>query len=724
MALSSTRASIVLGLIAAVLAACKDDGSAVRHRSLAEGFHPSVSTEPFELTAPVEGAPPLTLTPDGQRGYWIEARYPAETWKRRGPAGFWVASRHLAGSGGPEDGSARQRFTSGGRELDYVSVSEGLARPDDIAPGSFCAAGELVYVFTGSDEGPPGESVLREYLSRGAAEGTNWRVKVGRFSAEGLPVLPGRHEELTCDLPAGSSLRFSTAAVGFRGDATEGPTLVFRVRLNGEVWADFEQEVSPQANAVFRNLALPEEHRRGLRDARLRFEVLGQAAQSAFLTPTVGPAEIGTYGARPWETRPDLVVFLADTFRADNLACYGGDPRLTPNLDRFAAGSVRFQRAWSTSTWTLPSHAAMFASLYPYQSGVLTERTSLAPGAETVAERLRAAGYRTGAVTDHAFVSSTFGLAQGFEWFDEEWSDLADMQRGVERFLAADDGRPIFLFVHTYRTHIPYHVSDETRELLGEHLGLRGDWDSLLAEGDEIQARFGSAYEHTEEFARFRDGYEALYRGGVADLDRGFETLRLELAERGLLESGYLLFTSDHGEGFWEHGIAGHGVGMYEEHLRIPLLIAGGTLEPRVVSAAATHVDLAPTLTALAQLGPSPAWQGVNLLALEQDRAALSFQCSMWDDPSTMSVVSGDRKIVAPAEPAALLRRPRSQRLRPRTGSRGTDGRFRQRNLAWGTARRPPRGMGWRFRADPRRRRGPARPRRDRAAQGPGLPRR
>ena len=120
------------------------------------------------------------------------------------------------------------------------------------------------------------------------------------------------------------------------------------------------------------------QHRAGVERARMSFEVEGNLAYSSFLCPQVGPAQTGDRGARPWATgRPDIVIFLADTFRADNMETYGGKLDLTPNLDRFAKSSRRFLRAWSPSTNTLPAHASLFTGLYPLQTGVVGHATRL-----------------------------------------------------------------------------------------------------------------------------------------------------------------------------------------------------------------------------------------------------------------------------------------------------------------------------------------------------------
>jgi len=650
------RIALLSALALASVGCARDE--APRYAFLAAGHRPSFTTgRPGAPGAPGVPGPwlpsplggePLTLRPGGASdGAWVDVPIAASAWKPRG-GGFWSAPRAMPGEGAPAEGE-RQTLVVDGRSFRYVAARIGLADPGQIPPDSFCAVGNQVYVHTGSSDETPGAAVLSEYVDLGREENGSWRFKLDRLIADGIPVLPGFEEELVVDLPPESCLRFTSVARSSVDRASgHAPELTFRVFLDGAPIHGHAQAGDLEATIENHVVPLP---RGGTRDARLTFRVEGPAALAAFLTPTIGPVDIGTPEERPWgDRRPDVVVFLADTFRADNLACYGGDPVLTPNLDRFAERCVRFERAWSSSTWTLPSHATMFAGLMPYQSDVTTSGDSLAPEAETIAERLNAAGYRTGAITDGAFVSQIYGLSQGFEWFDERWDGIEELLADTRRFLDADDGRPAFLFVQTYRTHVPYRVSDETVARLGEHLGLRGDFDAIWEEGERVQKELGDRAEGSPELARFRAAYHALYLGGVVDLDAGFQRFLDLMEERGILGHGYLIFTSDHGEGFWEHGIGGHGNGMYQEHLRVPLLVHGPGLAPRVVPHATTHIDFAPTIAAMAALAPAPEWVGRSLLALDADRPALSFQCQTLGDPSTLALVDGSRKVVSPVD--------------------------------------------------------------------------
>src|SRR5262249_24210638 len=155
-----------------------------------------------------------------------------------------------------------------------------------------------------------------------------------------------------CALPPESRLTFATAVeplLGARAERTAPHT--FRVFLDGALLFESQSEANVLGESLaWHGVELP---RGGGRRAEPRFEVEGPLARSAILAPSVGPSAPGTYAARPFEaSRPNLVVFLADTFRADNLTVYGGTLGLTPELDRFAAAARVFPETWSTSTHT------------------------------------------------------------------------------------------------------------------------------------------------------------------------------------------------------------------------------------------------------------------------------------------------------------------------------------------------------------------------------------
>jgi arylsulfatase A-like enzyme len=350
------------------------------------------------------------------------------------------------------------------------------------------------------------------------------------------------------------------------------------------------------------------------------------------------------------------VLFLADTFRADNLAAWGGDEGVAPELDRAAARGLRFLQARSASSWTLPSIATLLTGIYPPQHGAVDKDLSLSRDLTTIAEVLRRAGYRTGAVTDAAFFSQAYGLEQGFDWFVEfpiaEW----DLDRTVDEalaFLERDDGRPTFLVVHTYRAHMPYRQGPDEDP---------GPWDELYAEG---RARHAAEPRSpglaTKIYLSLVDRFRELYLGGVRDLDRGFGRFFRELEGRRMLENGYLVFTSDHGEAFGENGAVQHGADLYESKLRVPLFVVGPGLEPGEDTRLASLVDLAPTFATLAGIAPDAGWPGLPLVPVgirapsavrREERATYAFE--LVKDLKQLAILERGRKVFAVPDAESL----------------------------------------------------------------------
>ena len=202
------------------------------------------------------------------------------------------------------------------------------------------------------------------------------------------------------------------------------------------------------------------------------------------------------------------------------------------------------------------------------------QKRTIVRDAVTLAEQFERAGYRTGAITDSLLLSHRFGFDQGFAWFDEELRELEQTLEATQRFIDADDGRPFFLWIQTYRTHSPYHASAETRRAYPE-LGIEGGWTELYAELQRESAQREKGQPIPAGVWDVVERIEHLYRGGVVDLDRGFGKFLESLTERGLDDTTWVVFTSDHGEAFGEHDVLFHGNGVWDANVRVPLVIRG-----------------------------------------------------------------------------------------------------------------------------------------------------
>ena len=298
--------------------------------------------------------------------------------------------------------------------------------------------------------------------------------------------------------------------------------------------------------------------------------------------------------------RPSFVIYLVDALRADRLGVYGGPPGLTPALDRFAGRAVRFEQARAQSSWTRPAVASLFTGLTPLRHGATDVESRLPDEVSTVAERLRARGYRTGYITANGNTTAAFGFDQGFDFFrwlygrnegeKVRWPQVHATAR--EFFARLPPSMPFFLVLHTVETHAPYLPSPRHRARWAAGADPRlGERPTLV----ELPGRAPG-----EEIVR---QVRRLYDAEVADADEGFADLLGELERCGRSADTSVLLLSDHGEELFDHGQVEHGRTLYEEQLRVPMLWSlPGDSSGRRVAPAIDQIDVAPTLLELAGL--------------------------------------------------------------------------------------------------------------------------
>jgi arylsulfatase A-like enzyme/Tfp pilus assembly protein PilF len=305
--------------------------------------------------------------------------------------------------------------------------------------------------------------------------------------------------------------------------------------------------------------------------------LLGLLFGCAF-TSACGPSQ-----PAPPTTRPNIVLITIDTLRADRLR-----RGFTPAIDALADAGVRFDNARATVPLTLPSHVTLMTGLLPLAHGVRENGVVFTPQASAppLARALRDAGYRTGGFVGAYVLDRRFGLADGFETYDDrvrrapdEGARLEAERPGGEVADAAltwmnHAASPFFVWIHVYDPHAPY-------EPPAEFLAKAG----------------GKAY----------DGEVAYADAQVA---RVIEAIRT----RGLTGSTIVAVAGDHGEGLGEHGEDTHGMLAYDTTLRVPLVMAGPSLSARVVGAPVSLADVAPALRRLAGLPPAAETGGVDLL--------------------------------------------------------------------------------------------------------------
>jgi arylsulfatase A-like enzyme len=310
---------------------------------------------------------------------------------------------------------------------------------------------------------------------------------------------------------------------------------------------------------------------------------------------------------------PRIVLISIDTLRPDRLGCYGNVAPTSPTLDGWREGAVLFETAVAQAPSTLPSHATMFSSLLPAHHGASwSRRTGLPSTIPTLTTELKAAGYRTAAFTGGGQIAPEFGLDRGFDLYgvDVGGSDFEAAVRAGLEWLGRDLDTPAFLFLHTYEVHHPYTPDPETLVLFDR--AYDGSLPPQISE-DLIESINRRQREIT---ARDLAHIVATYDAEIRSVDAAFGDFLQGLDELAIRENTLLVFTSDHGEEFGEHGVVGwHSHTLFDELVRVPLLIQfhDGRHAGLSVRAQVRLLDLAPTILAAVGLTVPPSFEGVDL---------------------------------------------------------------------------------------------------------------
>lgn len=334
------------------------------------------------------------------------------------------------------------------------------------------------------------------------------------------------------------------------------------------------------------------------------------AAAAAVLTGSCSRAPEAPFPRAP------IVIVSLDTVRADSVSGFGGPEGATPTIESLLPTSIRFVEAVASSHHTAPSHATLLTGFSPFVHGVaLAEGDSVfrIPSAlPTLAERLREKGYRTGAFTDGVQVTAARGFDRGFDVFVAEYSHLDAKLDRIERFLDEAGQEPFLLFVHTYRAHQPYRAPPEVLDrLLADYDGVfkepalaaarldplalaRGDPEAAAAQNRAILQLSARRWKKRKDLRFLR----ALYDAAVGEADREMGRLFERLRRRGLFDRAIVVVTSDHGEAFLEHRPCVNHMDLWDEVLRVPLLVRlpGGQGGGRTVETQVGHTAIVPTL--------------------------------------------------------------------------------------------------------------------------------
>jgi len=325
------------------------------------------------------------------------------------------------------------------------------------------------------------------------------------------------------------------------------------------------------------------------------------------------------------------------------VSAYGYPDATTPSLDALASEGALFERAVSTSNWTLPAHMSALTGLSPSAHRVEDEEDRLPDEVVTLAQSFRQAGYATAGFASHIYLDERYGFARGFDRYAVAANQRA--ARVSERAISwlADLGSgPFFLFLHYFDPHWSFDPPEEFRERFGSPPRQAGRLLNLYRYQEP-------GVEMPPELVR---EVSALYDGEIAYTDREIGRVLAWLRDRGRLDHTVVAVVSDHGEEFGDHGGFGHATHLHGEVSGIPMLVrfpAGvpaGTRRRELVSL----VDLPVTLLALAGIDPAPQFtrEGLPLFSSVSDGAERSLVAeSTRTGPKRFAVRAGDYKLLS-----------------------------------------------------------------------------
>lgn len=380
--------------------------------------------------------------------------------------------------------------------------------------------------------------------------------------------------------------------------------------------------------------------------AVLLLGVLGLGgALSAFYTPPA-PARPAPRAITPeLAARPNVILVMVDTLRADHLSCYGADTK-TPNICSLAKEGTLY-KAFSHASWTKPATASLLSSTVPSTHRAMSKPSALSQELTLISEAMQSGGYTTGGVVSNVNLAESFGFAQGYDdyyylapdyiagakesssklilyqllrqvvlgvfggdeiYFSDFYQDSEVVNGVAFDWLEEKKGERFFLFLHYMDPHDPYFEHP--------YNGVGVSRVSLPEPSPDQAERL-----------------ETLYRGEIEYLDENFGKLLAKLEEAGLYDDTLIVLTADHGEEFNDHGGFWHGLTLYDEQIHVPLLIKWSRHDARPAEGAdagiARSIDVAPTLLGAAGIPVPESMQGVDLrnpftARAERDRQVFS----------------------------------------------------------------------------------------------------
>ena len=415
-------------------------------------------------------------------------------------------------------------------------------------------------------------------------------------------------------------------------------------------------------NEVVRELKLPSRKQRHLRRLTLpegglyRLQFITEGKPDSYTVWSLAhinwhqeallSRESGAQGFTKSE-KPDILLYVVDTLRADHMSCYGYARETTPNIDRFAAENILFRNAYSAASWTRASAATILSGLLPKHNKTETLDDKLPNEIMTLAEILQENGYYTASFVTNVNLSKSLGFAQGFlkqkEFFNIEQPMTSDKLNEkivtfLDDYLKEKDRKPLFLLVWSMDPHAPYAPLDNVKHLFDiERYSPIDTYDFKFVE----HLWRGTIRPTTSqiEFIKTRYDQEIYFN------DRSFGGLMDVMKTSGIYDDALIILTADHGEEFYEHSGVGHGRTLYNEQIRIPLVLKTPLIESEERHEPVQLIDIYPTILDLLGIQEPYPLDGISLRPTNTLQRNLYFQ-NEFGGNSSDALLDREKKII------------------------------------------------------------------------------
>jgi len=496
----------------------------------------------------------------------------------------------------------------------------------DVDVGGVRGSRPLAIMPTNSLSAPVAISFIKLVPRKTVFAGNSGRIYFGK-NDEFRNVLYA-HAPSTLDfdlaIPRAAHLHFGM------GVAAEAAPVTFRVQIAGKdlytktistttAWEDADVDLAAY----------------GGRSAKLvlRTESSQQGALGLWANPLVT--------TRASQVRPNILIYMIDTLRADHTSLYGYERDTTPFLKQLGATAVVFDDCQAQATWTKPSIASLLTSLYSYTHGIRNDFDTIPKGASTLAEQLRNSGYVTANIAASPWAGRVTGLQRGFDYVMEfpviqryrtdaadRATDSAPLDKVVSSWLERHRDEPFFLYAHATDPHAPYRPPAGFEEKFAnpaETAEFNRDYATLHDKGQygggTVVNRDGCRKNGIDPDKFIRRAIDR-YDGEILHNDASLESLVARLKQLGILENTLIIVVSDHGEEFWDHGWTAHGHSLYQELTHCVFLMWNPKLlpVPRRIHEPVQLIDVMPTVLDLLSLKGPDIIEGQSLTPLLKGR--------------------------------------------------------------------------------------------------------